>query len=622
MPKSSAELLTETRLESGVNVIKETSKLLPLTPGVYRMLNNQGEALYVGKARQLKKRVQSYTRVQILPIRLQRMIAETAKLEVILTNTETEALLLESNLIKQLAPPYNILLRDDKSFAYIKLSDHPFPLLFKHRGGIDHSGDYYGPFASTGAVNGTLEALYKIFKLRSCSDAEFKNRTRPCLQYHIQRCSAPCVKYISQEDYAKDVENVREFLGKKSHNLLDALGKEMQEASDRLDFEVAAKCRDKIRFLSTIQQQQGINIHGFQDADIMGMVQEGNQTCIQVFFFRNGCNYGSKPFFITHHGDETKGEVISAFIMQFYQEHGVPSLVLVNEAPHELKLIEGALGARSSKNVSILKPERGLRRKIIDQAILNSQEALKRMLMNQKNFLSHLKQIKDYFHLTEVPRRIEVYDNSHLFGKDAYGAMVVFLEDGFDKKSYRKFKISASEVDRGGDDFAMMREVIMRRMRKDEGGDVAHKPDLMIIDGGKGQLSAVQEALRELDVEIPVIAMSKGPDRNAGNEVFHQTGQVPLHLKKNDPVLYFLQRLRDEAHRYVITAHRKKRVANIEKSKIDDIPGVGAQRKKALLRHFGSSYNVSRAGLEDLVVVKGIDKNLAQTIYAFFHSKV
>ena len=622
MPKNESNISHETKLENGINVIKEALKSLPLAPGVYRMLNKQSDALYVGKARQLKKRVQSYTRVQNLPIRLQRMVAETVKLEVILTQTETEALLLESNLIKQLAPPYNILLRDDKSFAYIKLSDHPFPLLSKHRGGIDHSGDYYGPFASTGAVNGTLEALYKIFKLRSCSDSEFKNRTRPCLQYHIQRCSGPCVEFISKEDYAKDVHNVRAFLGKKNHNLLDELGQEMQEASDQLDFETAAKCRDKIRFLSTIQQQQGINIHGFQDADIMGLVQDGNQTCIQVFFFRNGCNFGSKPFFITHHGNETKSEVMSAFIMQFYHEHGVPSLVLVNESPHELKLIEAALGSRSGKNVSILKPERGLRRKVIDQAIFNSQEALKRKLMDETSFRIHLEKLREYFHLPAVPQRIEIYDNSHLFGKDAYGAMVVFYKDGFDKKSYRKFKITAPEGDGGGDDFAMMREVMMRRMRKDDAGDVAHKPDLMIIDGGKGQLSAVLEALRVLDVKIPVVAMSKGPDRNAGNEIFHQVGQAEMQLEKNDPVLYFLQRLRDEAHRYVITAHRKKRVANIEKSRIDDIPGVGAQRKKALLRHFGSSYNVSRAGLDDLVTVKGIDRNLAQTIYAFFHSKV
>ncbi|MBN9564500.1 MAG: excinuclease ABC subunit C, partial [Alphaproteobacteria bacterium] len=397
-----------------------------------------------------------------------------------------------------------------------------------------HSGDYYGPFASTGAVNGTLEALYKIFKLRSCSDTEFKNRTRPCLQYHIQRCSAPCVKYISQEVYAQDVESVRAFLGKKSHNLLEELGKEMQEASDRLDFETAAKCRDKIRFLSTIQQQQGINIHGFQDADIMGMVQEGDQTCIQVFFFRNGCNYGSKPFFITHNEDETKGELISAFIMQFYQDHGVPALVLVNEMPHELELVEEALSAQSRKSVSIFKPERGLRRKVIEQAVLNSKEALKRKLMNQNNFQSHLKQVNAYFHLPNVPRRIEVYDNSHLFGKDAYGAMVVFLDDGFDKKSYRRFKINTSETPRGGDDFAMMREVIIRRMRKDEAGEIVNKPDLLIIDGGKGQLSAVQETLLELGIDIPVIAMSKGPDRNAGNEVFHQVGQAALKKKKND----------------------------------------------------------------------------------------
>ena len=606
-------------LDQGIAVIREATLTLPLNPGVYQMLDNEGAPLYIGKARQLKKRVLSYTRPQNLPNRLKRMISLTCRVQVTLTHTETEALLLESNLIKQLAPPYNILLRDDKSFAYLKLTEHPFPLLLKHRGSTQESGQYFGPFASTSAVSETLETLFKIFRLRSCSDAEFKQRKRPCLQYHIKRCSAPCVGYIEQSAYGENVTHVVDFLGHKNGHLIHKLAHLMEHASAAQDYERAATYRDQIRALSQIQQQQEINIAHVRDADIIALAQAGGQTCFQLFMFRRGRNCGTTPYFLKHEEGQEVGELVRDFLMQLYESHTPPPHILLSHLPEEATLVSEALSEKFSTKITLSKPLRSLRRKLVDQCLHNAKEALERRLQERQSQGDFLRNLKDLFSLPTAPRRVEIYDNSHLFGTDAYGIMVVATENGFEKKEYRKFKLTTDPTARGGDDYAMMREVMGRRFAAFEEQPPGKRPDLLLIDGGKGQLSAVCDTL-EMGLEIPVVAMAKGVERHKGRETFFRKNHPPLSLDPTDPLLYFLQRLRDEAHRFAIGTHRAKRRKNLEHSTLDQIPGVGAARKKTLLQHFGSSYNVKRAGLDDLSSVKGIDEGLARRIYDYFHS--
>ena len=606
-------------LHKGVDAIKQAVLTLPLSPGVYQMLNEEGEALYIGKAKQLKKRVTAYTRPDQLPNRLKRMISLTHKVQVTLTHTETDALLLESNLIKQWAPPYNILLRDDKSFSYIKLSDHPYPLLSKHRGSTQEPGQYFGPFASTSAVTETLATLFKIFRLRSCSDTEFKQRKRPCLKYHIKQCSAPCVALISQEAYAADVKHVEDFLSQKNSQLIAKLASRMEQASHDLDFERAATYRDQIRALSQIQQQQDINTTHLKDVDIIALAQEGGLSCFQLFIFRNGKNCGTIPYFISHDSSLTPCALLGDFLMQLYENHTPAPELLLNHMPEESDLLLAALQQKFNKKISLSVPKRGLRHKLLDQAHMNARQALSRRLSERQSQGRFLQELKDLFELQAPLKRIEIYDNSHISGTDAYGIMVVATENGFEKKEYRKFAITTPPPARGGDDYAMMREVMTRRFASFSDQAPEKRPDLLLIDGGKGQLSTVLDALKSVGADtIPVVAIAKGPDRNAGRETFFQPNKSPITLAHDHPLLYFLQRLRDEAHRFAIGTHRAKRVRNLESSHLDQIPGIGPTRKKTLLQHFGSSYNVKRAGLEDLLCVKGIDANLARRIYEYF----
>ncbi len=610
-----------TALEQGVEIIKKAVQNLPLSPGVYQMLDIQSNALYIGKAKQLKSRVTSYTRPDTLPTRLKRMISLTHRVQVTLTHTETEALLLESNLIKTLAPPYNILLKDDKSFAYIKLSEHPYPLLSKHRGQTNDPGQYFGPFASTSAVTQTIEILFKVFKLRSCSDSQFNGRKRPCLQYHIKRCSAPCVDLISQESYKEDVGHVVDFLGQKSNTLITKLASLMEQASQTLDYERASTYRDQIKALSQIQQQQDINIAHLGNMDIIALVQEGGISCFQLFIFRNGRNCGTTHYFIRQKSDIPLGTLMGNFLMQLYENKTPASELLLSHMPTESLLIASALSQKFENKITLIMPQRGLRHKLCQQAKLNAKEALARQLNERQSQRHFFLGLQSLFGLPQIPKRVEIYDNSHLQGTDAYGIMVVATESGFEKKEYRKFKIVTPPEALGGDDYAMMREVMLRRFANYTEQPPEKKPDLLLIDGGKGQLSSVLAALNQAEIDhISVVAIAKGPERNAGQETFFQHGHPPLTLPPNDPLLYFLQRLRDEAHRFAIGTHRAKRLRNLEISSLDQIPGIGPKRKKTLLQHFGSSYNVSRAGLDDLLSIKGIDAHIARRIYGYFHS--
>jgi len=649
-------------LGHGLEVIRDRVKTLPAQPGVYRMINARGDVLYVGKARDLRKRVSSYTQIYRLDMRLQRMVAETATMEFVATHTEVEALLLEANLIKRYLPRYNVLLRDDKSFPYIAITgDHPVPQIAKHRGARNRPGEYFGPFASAGAVNRTIVALQRAFLLRNCSDSMFAMRTRPCLQYQIKRCSAPCVQRISVEDYGELVTEARDFLTGKSREIQDRLVLEMRAASDALDFERAARLRDRIQALTQIQSRQDINLAGVAEADVIAAWQEAGQTCIQVFFFRNHGNYGNRAYFPSHDKSAELPDVLAAFMGQFYENKQPPRLVLVSDTPTECELLAEALSVRAGAKVEILAPQRGDKRKAVDHALLNAKEALIRRIAESGTQQKLLRGIADLFGLDQPPKRIEVYDNSHISGTNPYGAMIVAGPDGFMKNQYRKFAIRRVAQDKApavlgpgeevrarqddveqareatatddtaikpeiqpGDDYAMMRQVLTRRfsraIQEDPDRQRGMWPDLVLVDGGLGQLSAALDVFRELGLDdVPIAAIAKGPERNAGRERFFLPGREPFLLEPKNPVLYFLQRLRDEAHRFVIGAHRAKRSAQIGKSELDQIAGIGAKRKKALLLHFGSARAVARAGLSDLCAVEGINETVAKKIYDHFH---
>jgi len=610
------------KMELGISIIQEVVKTLPSSPGVYQMLNEQGEALYVGKARSLKKRVPAYTRFAQLPNRLRRMVSETRSMQIVTTHTEVEALLLEINLIKQLMPRYNVLLRDDKSFPHILIArDHEFPQLVKHRGAQKRPGNYFGPFASAGSVNRTLTAMEKAFLLRSCSDSIFKSRTRPCLMFQIKRCSAPCVGKISTEEYASLVEEAFNFLTGNSQNIHDTMAERMNNAAESLDFETAAAYRDRIRALAHISSHQDINVEGVGDADVFAIAEKGGQTCIQVFFYRGGQNFGGRAFFPSQVRDLGPADAMLAFLGQFYSDRSPPSQVLASIMPSEVDLLEQALSLKAKRRVLIKAPSRGGKRRVIEHASSNAEDALGRRLSESATHRRLLDGLAEAFELDGTPDRIEIYDNSHLSGTNPVGGMVVAGPLGFEKNQYRKFNIRSAA---GNDDFDMMREVMFRRFKRaqraEESGEEVIWPDLLLIDGGKGQLSAVKKTLSEIGIDtIPVIGIAKGLERDAGRERFFVEGRDSFLLPPNSPVLHYLQRLRDEAHRYVIGAQRKRRAKAISENPLDDVPGVGVSRKKALLLRFGSAKAVSRAGFDDLQSTPGISVALAQRIYEHFN---
>jgi excinuclease ABC subunit C len=688
----------------GIEALRDAWKRLPTKPGVYRMLGGDGEVLYVGKAKSLKNRVGQYAQGRGHTNAIYRMIHQTVSLEVIVTNTETEALLLETNMIKRLRPRYNVLMRDDKSFPFIAIrTDHAIPALQKHRGAKSFKGKFYGPFASAGAVNRTLNTLQKAFLLRSCSDSTFSGRTRPCMLYQIKRCSAPCTGLVSETEYAALVKDSADFLEGRSSQLQERLASEMRESSDKLEFEHAARLRNRIRALASVRASQGINPHTFQEADVFALHCEGGQSCVQVFFFRAGQNWGNRAYFPRHGGEERPAEILSAFIAQFYDDREPPKLVLCNVEPTDRELIEEALCLRAECKVEIRTPERGEKKEIVDAALLNAREALGRRMAETGSVAKLLDGVAEVFGLAQRPERIEVYDNSHIQGTNALGAMIVAGPEGFVKNQYRKFNMKAEEFE--GDDFAMMKAMIRRRFARmlaereeadaplaspsmgeaprsggggaraegngepheassatlrasppqsslrddsspiegERGGKIADGgvdfskerdeperdskfgawPDLVLIDGGDGQLNAALEALDELGLKnrITIAGIAKGVDRDAGRERFFIPGKPAFRLDEKSPVLYYLQRMRDEAHRFAIGAHRGKRSANITKNPLDEIGGIGPARKRALLDRFGSARGVSRAALAELEVVDGVNKELAKRIYDFFHDR-
>ncbi|WP_416235391.1 excinuclease ABC subunit UvrC [Nitrospirillum sp. BR 11164] len=610
-------------LNRGVETIKAYLRTLPVTPGVYRMMNEGGDVLYVGKARNLKRRVANYTVPAKLPVRLQRMVAETVTMEFVTTHTEVEALLLESNLIKRLMPRYNVLLRDDKTFPHIMITrDHDYPALIKHRGARDRAGDYFGPFASAGAVNRTITALQRAFLLRNCTDSVFSTRTRPCLQFQIKRCTAPCVGRVNRAQYGEQVDEAAAFLAGKSRDIQTRMARAMMAASEALDFETAAKMRDRIRALTAIQAHQDINVEGMEDADIIAAYQDGGSTCIQVFFFRGGRNNGNRAYFPSHDKNQGTAEVLSAFIAQFYDNRAAPGLVLISEDAEEQALLAEALTLRAGRKVELAVPKRGDKKRLMDHALTNAREAHGRRLSETGSQAKLLAGVAELFGLEAPPTRIEIYDNSHIQGAHPIGGMVVAGPDGFIKNAYRKFNIRDPKA--AGDDFAMMREVLTRRFERalkedpERTGDTW--PDLLLIDGGEGQLGVVVEVLAELGLsDIALVGIAKGPDRDAGRERFFMPGRAPFGMDPRDPVLYFLQRLRDEAHRWAIGSHRQRREKAISASPLDEVAGIGPKRKKALLLHFGSAQAVSRAGLADLRAVDGISDAVAKIIYDHFH---
>jgi excinuclease ABC subunit C len=611
----------------GAERIAAYLKTLPDAPGVYRMLSATGEVLYVGKAKSLKKRVSAYATGRVHSDRLTRMVADTAEMVFVTTESETEALLLESNLIKRLKPRYNVSYRDDKSFPNILLrQDHAFPQLLKHRGARTAKGVYFGPFASAGAVTRTLNTLQRAFLLRSCSDSVFDTRSRPCLLFQIKRCSAPCVGRIDEPGYRELVDEAEGFLKGKSRAVQDQLTREMNTAAEALDFEAAARLRDRLRAMSHIQASQGINPSTFDEADLFAAYSEGGHTCIQVFFFRAGQNWGNRPYFPRHDRDLPLGEVLESFVGQFYDERTAPRLILTSEELPGAGLLAEALALRAEHRVEIAMPRRGEKREIMERALTNAREQLGRRLAENSAQAELLEGVADLFGLEQPPRRIEVYDNSHIQGAHALGAFIVAGPDGFEKAQYRKFNIKTEDL-APGDDYAMMREVLTRRfarlVKEEENPPDAlrwRRPDLVMIDGGPGQLSVACQVFADLGVEdVALVSISKGPDRDAGREHFYMPGKEPFRLDPRSPVLYYLQRLRDEAHRFVIGGHRKKRSAAIGANPLDEIGGVGAGRKRALLQHFGSARAVSAASVTDLAAVQGVSETLARKIYDFFH---
>jgi len=612
-------------LEAGVAAIRNVLKTLPPKPGVYRMHDARGDVLYVGKARALRNRVTNYTQVERLPNRLRRMIAQTRSMTIVTTNSEAEALLLEAQLIKRYRPAYNVLLRDDKSFPFILLrSDHAFPRLQKHRGARKAKGNYYGPFASAGSVNTTINALQKLFLLRSCTDSFFNNRDRPCLLYQIKRCSAPCTGRIDVAGYGELVADAKAFLGGKSTEVQVKLGGQMEAAAAALDFESAAIMRDRLKALTFIQGSQAINAEGVGSADIFALATKAGQVGIQAFFIRGGQNWGHRAFFPTHTQDLAEEEVLTSFLAQFYEDVPPPRTILLDRDLPEAALLAEALAERAGGKVVIARPQRGDRVRLVAQATRNAVEALDRRLAESTTQGKLLRELADLFELAEPPQRIEIYDNSHIQGTNALGAMVVAGPEGFLKGQYRKFNIKRAET-APGDDFAMMREVMERRfgraLEEDPDRERGHWPDLVLIDGGKGQMSAVKGVLDELGVEdVPLIGVSKGPDRNAGRETFHFPDGREITLPVNAPVLFYLQRLRDEAHRFAIGAHRTKRSKAITASPLDEVPGIGPARKKALLMHFGTARAVRDASLEDLARAPGVSEAVARVVYDFYHA--
>ena len=611
-------------LASGVAVINAHLRTLPGAPGVYRMDDAKGNPLYIGKAKNLKKRVASYTRPTRMNGRLQRMVSHTVSMEFITTHTEVEALLLESNLIKKLKPRYNILLRDDKSFPYILITgDHDWPQITKHRGARNRQGRYFGPFASAGAVNATINALQKAFPLRNCSDSIFSSRTRPCLQYQIKRCTAPCVGKIDANDYGVIVEQAFTFLSGKSHAIQESFSDRMQAASADQDFETAAIYRDRIRALTQIQARQGINNPGIGDADVVALHQSANQTCVQVFFFRAGQNFGNRAHYPSNAGDRGPAEVAEAFLGQFYAGNPPPKQILLSHAIEHHDLVAEALSIRAGRKVNLLTPRRGKKRELVLQAVANASQALDRRLAESASQRKLLEGVAKAFGLENPPGRIEVYDNSHISGSDAVGSMIVAGAEGLARNQYRKFNIKDPETG-PGDDFAMVREVLTRRfsrlLKEDAPRESGTWPDLVLIDGGAGQLSSAEQVFSDLGVTgVALGAISKGPDRNAGREQFHFPGKAAFRLADGNPVLYFLQRLRDEAHRFAIEAHRGRRSRRITGSPLDEVPGIGSARKRALLHHFGSARAVTEAGVADLESVDGISSAVAAAIYNHFH---
>jgi excinuclease ABC subunit C len=609
-------------IEAGIAAIRQVLRTLRPKPGVYRMTDARGDVLYVGKARALKNRVANYTQVANLPNRLQRMVSQTRGMEIVTTNSEAEALLLEAQLIKRFRPPYNVLLRDDKSFPFILLrAEHDFPRIMKHRGARKAKGDYYGPFASAGSVNTTINALQKLFLLRSCTDSFFSRRDRPCLLYQIKRCSAPCVGRIDKPGYAQLVRQAKDFLGGKSGAVQKEIEVQMARASEALDFETAAMLRDRLRAATFIQGTQAINAEGVGNADIFALAAKGGQVAIQAFFVRGGQNWGHRAFFPTHTQDVEDDEVLARVLAQFYEEVPPPRTILVDRPLPERELLEQALCEAAGHRVEISVPQRGDRRRLMEQAQRNAAEALDRRLAESGTQARILREMTEFLELPEEPRRIEVYDNSHIQGAKAVGAMVVAGSEGFHKNQYRKFNIRSAQTN---DDFGMMREVFTRRFARvqeeDPDRDSDAWPGLVLIDGGKGQMSAVREALEDLGIEdVPLIAVSKGPDRNAGREVFHFPDGREKTLPLNSAVLFYLQRLRDEAHRFAIGAHRAKRSRAISASPLDEIPGIGPARKRALLLHFGTAGKVRAAGLEDLQRAPGVSETVAQAVYDFYH---
>jgi excinuclease ABC subunit C len=610
----------------GQEIIRDFANKLDNSPGVYRMLDNQARVLYVGKARRLKARVLNYARHSGHSSRIARMISETVDMMVLTTETETEALLLEQNLIKQLKPKYNVLLRDDKSFPYIFISnEHDFPRIEKHRGAKLKKGFYYGPFASAGAVNRTINTLQKIFLLRSCSDREVEAGDRPCLNYHIKRCAGPCGGKVTKEDYAELVKSADDFLKGRSTEIQEMLAAKMEKASVEMEFEKAAGLRDRIRALTNIQSSQGINPKSIRDADVIGLHRDGAHACIQVFFIRAYQNWGNKDFYPRINLDNSDEEVQEAFVGQFYSNKEPPKQVILSHPVENHDLIISYLTEKLGKKVEIIIPRRGEKFDIVSSAIRNARESLGRKLeqaATQKNLLNSL---AVSLNLNSIPNRIEIYDNSHIQGSDAVGAMVVAGPEGMEKNEYRKFNIKNDKLI-PGDDVGMMKEVITRRFRRliveDPDRSLGKWPDLILIDGGAGQISAVSESMQSIGIsEIPLVGVAKGMDRDQGKEEFYKPGEPKFALKRNDPVLYFIQRMRDEAHRFAIGAHRAKRAKQVIANPLDGISGIGSKRKKALLSHFGSGKAVKRASLADLKVVDGISKAMAEKIYGYFNEK-
>ena len=606
----------------GPELIADFVSRLPHKPGVYRMFDEHQNVLYVGKAKDLRKRVMAYTKYDRHTIRIQRMIRATHDMEFVICGSETEALLLEASLIKRLKPRYNILLRDDKSFPYILVrKTHPAAQITKHRGARNIKGDYYGPFASAGSVNRTLDTLQRAFRLRNCSDSIYESRTRPCMLHQIKRCAAPCTGEVTLEEYDKLIGDAQDFLTGKSDKLRKRLQGQMSEASANLNYEKAAEYRDRLQAMAQVSTVSGgVNPETFKDGDVIGIHSEGGQSCVQVFFFRSGLNWGNSSHFPRHSKDETPAQIVDAFMAQFYLNKPIPKDIFVSEDVPNREILEQGLSERAERNIKISTPQRGEKKMLINRAVKNAQEALARKMAETASQQRLLKQVQEVFDLEDMPQRIEVYDNSHIQGANAIGAFIVAGLDGFERKQYRTFNIKDAETE-PGDDYAMMREVFRRRFTRLLKDETLEWPDVVLIDGGKGQLSSVVEVMEELGVldRTTLVAIAKGPDRNAGRETFFMPGRASFTLPPKTPALYYLQRLRDEAHRFAIGTHRAKRKKQMKKSPLDGIQGVGAARKKALLAHFGSGKAVKAASLEDLASVEGVSQKLAKGIYDYFN---